>query len=399
MNKVEYFNKEVTNKFEDLIEEAKDLKVDKIFKMIGELDNQFSDDEFYKLNIGGVIANIGIDRRNVKLLNEGIKRVKKCIENESNEFSLNKLKYDIGNIINTKADIKYSNSINNMNDTEKFGILFNLEEYLEARYYYTQVKYELDNFDIYSRAKTNSANILDLYGRNYEAIMLYNKVLNHKPNFGMALGNKAIAIIYYYNLTPDKFKENALLIFAKELFEKALENRDNILNVGGENALETFEFHINKLKDFISENDIKNRNFSNKIEDEYKEFVLDKNLFLNYHFGFVINNNSLKDYIIPPLFSDIEDVDSGKYSGFSKDLFYSIKQLNQIIENFSSARYMYYLANKSDLKEADDITEYIYALDYTRNNLKYGLMKSVFTKLFNILDKVANFIYIYPKYS
>jgi hypothetical protein len=273
--------------------------------------------------------------------------------------------------------------------------LLDLTEYFEARYYYNQVKYEYDNSDIYSRTKTNSANILDLYNRNYESIILYNKVLKVNPDFGMALGNKALAIISTYILTPNQYKENTLLLLAKEFLERAIENKISVIEVGGKRALNSFKFHVDKLDKFIVENNINNEEFSKEIKDQYKGFVLNHDLFLNYHFGFAINNNSLEDHIIPPFISNIENSDSEKYSGFSKKIFYSIKQLNQIIEDFTSARYIYYLVNSSKFEEKSDITDYIYALDYTRNNLEYGLMKTIFTKLFNILDKIANFLSLY----
>ena len=398
MNENSYVNEKIAKEFEKLMKKGKerDIEDGKIFKMIGKLDSKFEDDIYYKINIGGIIANIGIERKSIKLLNEAIRRVKDSIENTNNEFSLNKLKFDIGNIINTKADIKYSNNSDEVKYNDiRVNILLDLEEYLEARYYYTQVRYDLDNFDTYIRANTNSANILDLYGRNYESIMLYDRVLNIDPDFGMALGNKAIAIIRYYTFTPDQYKENTLLILAKKLFERAMKNKSSIIEVGSERALNSFKFHISRLNKFIEENNIDNEKLSKDIEDDYKSFVLNQNLFLNYHFGFAINDNSLKDNIIPPFISNIEDSDSKQYSGFSKKLFYSIKQLNQIIEDFTSARYMYYFVNSSQLEEKNDITDYIYALDYTRNNLKYGLMKTIFTKLFNILDKIANFLSIY----
>lgn len=74
-----YINDEVLKSFNRINDEIKtgNLEEEEIFRAIGELDKEYKDDSFYKLNVNGFIANIGIDIKSEKILNYAIKRLKK----------------------------------------------------------------------------------------------------------------------------------------------------------------------------------------------------------------------------------------------------------------------------------------------------------------------------------
>ncbi|MBN1467653.1 MAG: hypothetical protein JW924_02925 [Fusobacteriaceae bacterium] len=367
--------------------------------------------------------------KELKILYFALKRLTRYLEDIEGEYQKNKIYYDIGSAYHSIAGIKYKTRIRDLKKTNgnsiinERNILMEVNEYSKAIEYFDKVN--LDRTDIFFRAKTDYSNILDTFGRYYESIMLYNRILKLDSNFGMALGNKAKAIIYYYKILPDKFKFKQLLVVARDLFEKSL--RDERLEaVGGEDAVRSFQNSLNKLDKLFSEIKTKETNqFFKSVRKcfqdllhrlislfskirfrrvnkylvnlrKYQRFVLDKNLFLNFHFGFNINKNSQKDIMLPPFISKKTKGDTLNYHGFERNIFYAVKHLNQIIEDFTSARYLYFLANIGDFDDIiSNITEYIYTLDYTHNNLEYGILKTIFTKLFNILDKIANFLYMY----
>lgn len=186
-------NLEVLNELKKFEHDAKSLSEKTIFLKIGEFDKKYCNDTNYIYNINGIIVNIGTELRNIKIITYAIKRLQKLIKKNKQNELFDKLYYDLGNAILTKADIKFGTN-------PKINDLINSTEYYEARKYYSKVrdpKYLLPSY-------TNIANILEKFGRNYEAIMFYDKALKIDPNFGMALGNKGIALTYYFSLSSKK---------------------------------------------------------------------------------------------------------------------------------------------------------------------------------------------------
>jgi len=380
------------------------------FRKVSLLDKKFKREPCYELNVNGFLVDLGWDFRQEKWISFALERLLKYKETVKDNYKLNKINYDIGNayywIASLKNRVKYRGFLTGLKKKEKesydrdkiqTSILLEIDEYSKARRYYNKVFLKTENF--YFRAKTNSTNILDTFGRYYESVYLYDHVLQYDSRFGMALGNKANAILYYYYLLPKKYKIPQLLINARDLLEKALED-DRVKNIGGEEAIEGFRNSSEGLNTIIEENNIKILNKSKEKLNKYQRFVLDSNLYLNYHFGFFINEQSLKDNLTPPFLSkrlnESTNENLANYCGFDENIFCSIKQLNQIVEDFVSARYLYYLIICGNLgRVSPDMTEYIYTNDYTRNKLEYGILKTIYTKLFNILDKVANFIFTY----
>jgi len=431
MYKKGYVNQNVRQEFDKLRKsfENKEISLEDFFRDINALDKKFHDDPFYKLNINGMIVNLGKDFKELRLIYFAKERLLDYQADTMEGYRRNKIYYDIGNAYHSIADIKFETQIKDLKKNSRgkevkyMSVLMEIDEYSKAMKYYNKIA--PDWTDQFSMAKTNSSNILDKFGRYYESIMLYNRILKLDPNFGMALGNKARAIIYYYRILPEKFKFKKLLIEARDLFEGSLKD-ERLKNIGGEFAIKSFQNLLNELNKYLSGNKIKvTNNFLENLRKwflnlprklivyvsktrirkvnkslvnlrKYQNFVLDKNLFLNFHFGFNINKNSLKDVILPPFISIKSSGTTAEYHGFERNIFYAAKHLNQIIEDFTSARYLYFLATIGELNVTTaDMTEYMYTLDYAHNNLEYGILKTVFTKLFNILDKIANFLYMY----
>jgi len=211
----------------------------------------------------------------------------------------------------------------------------------------------------------------------------------------MACGNKAKALLYYYNLISTKNPQ--LLYRAKELLEKAVKE-ENTVYYGGQGSLNSFKKELATVTGFIAK--FKMRPSSQMTvyspKSRYLIFCMKKNLFLNFCFscfkckqGY---NDSLPIYFIDKV-ADNHQENNYMNSSYSKRTYYSIKTLNQIYEDYSTARYLYFHAINKNFYITNKTTKYISALDYCTNSLQYGLLKTAYIKLFNILDKLAQLIY------
>jgi len=361
---------------------------DEIFKEIGELDKKYYNDLNYWNNIDGTIANIGHIKNDTDIISYSIKRLNlKLNDKKITDQMLNKFYYDLGVSITDKEDIKlgYPPTIKS---------LLNTDSYKEASRFYFKIS---NNSKSYPSAMTNLSNILDKYSRNYESILLYDKVLENHPNFGMALGNKALAIVYYYKLTK---KNPELLLTAIALLEKAILQK-NTKQAGGPNIINLMQSELDNLKSRINQNNIKETLESKKkvtsLSDELQFYKKNK-LFINLCFGCELCEQGFRDNLIPKYVINAQAIDFDelhKFKGFPKKIYFSFKMLNQIFEDFAVARKLIWLYKNDDFEDTDSLTNYIYTLDYVKNSIKYGYVKTSFSKLYNILDKIAYLIFYY----
>jgi len=364
--------KEVINKLLLFEKDAASLSEEDIFRELGKLDLLFCRDKFYKININGIIANIGTRIKSLKLL----LFTKDRLEIQYKDNPSNKLLYDLGNSYFSIADI-------NCGHPPKIECLLDNKDYRTARRYF----YETEEKAFSPQAYTNLGNILEKYERNYESIIFYNKALKENHDFGMASGNKGIALTYYYNL----LKKNPDILFeARDLIAKSLLPSDT-LNIGGQAALDSFKIYLTSLDNFLSKR--KRTEESLKLyPTAYQSFCSNKLLFLNLCFDCHKCDDGYKDNIFPRFVDNIKNIsneDTLKYHSFSKKMYFSIKTLNQIIEDYATARHIYFISQKSKFTNVDEQTEYYSVLDYCRNSIYFGYIKTAYIKLFNILDKIA----------
>ncbi len=352
-----------------------------IFAQIAEMDRKYGDYAPHYFSFDGLISNIGHDQRSVKVLNYAIRRLKDKLKNTKN----NKLIYDLANTILSKADVLYY-------ENYSIGWLVdNLEMFHEARS--ELLKVEFDNLYNYQQASTNTANILEKLGRNYEALHMYDRAIKVDPLFGMALGNKAIALEYYIRLTPEL--SLALLHHASLLLEQAVKD-SRVSEIGGSGATAHFTHKLKIFHDFLEKAGY-DPSITIKIPkmSRYHHFILKNNLFLNYDFGYYYDKSSLRDTLFPTLVEDLRSDQYEKNRVMSKKIYFTFQIFNQILEDFTTARYNYYSALCCKHEGYDKYTNYVYTFDYTRHSLKYGFLKTSFSVLFNCLDKVAHLVKYY----
>lgn len=364
------------------------LTVEEIFKKIGELDKKYIDDQNYCINVDGAISNIGHLKNDTKLISFSIKRIKqKLKEDKIPKSLLDKLYYDLALSITDKEEI----IVGYPAPMEK---IINCEAYREASKIYANIP---RNSKSYPKAMSNLSNILDKYSRVYESILLYDKVLEVFPNFGMALGNKALAIVYYYKLTK---RNPELLIKAIELLENAIKQGNTIV-VGGPHIIEYMKRELSDLKAKVNEHEIKQvLDLNNKLNDltEEQKFYKKNKLFINLCYECNLCEKCISDNLIPKYVIKANDVNLDeiqKFSGFPKKIFFSFTMINQIFEDFSVARKLIWFYVHENSEYTDIKTNYIQIADNVKNELKFGYLKTSFSKLYNILDKIAYLIFFY----
>lgn len=378
-------NREVISEFKNL--ESLSLSMPEsevpIFQKISELDQKFSNEEYYNLNIEGVIGNISYQRGSEKLIKYAICRLKVKTKNSSDDFVLDKFNYDLGTLLQGKADLL------NYSSSDKFLNLVETKDYSEARNYYNKVNEE--NFAL---AHTNQANILDNYKRNFEAILLYDKVLKRNPEFGMALGNKAIALYRYYKLSPNK--SNLILKIAEDLLKSSLEDPE-LLEIGGQKAFDEFNRMLNSISLFLKEINFTETSYATISINEYEKFIAENNLFLNFDFGFITDKDSIEDSLFPSFIQKLDEMKTkeGNTKIFSDKVVHSIKIFNQIKEDFTSARFLFYEWSNKDISLQDKSVSWVYTFDYSRNSIKFSVLKMILANLYNILEKIARVVLTY----
>jgi tetratricopeptide (TPR) repeat protein len=354
-----------------------------VFTELARLDKQYASYPMYRSNVNGMLVNLGGDLRSITILSCAVKRLKKLVEDDPSE----RFYWQLGNACNGIGELKcgYPPDIEELVDSP---------DLLEARKWFSRVKTGQE----FCTANTNAANILDTYSRNYEAILLYDRVLDRYPDFGMALGNKALALIYFFNISATGNPE--VLLTAGHLLEKALQRPDTV-EIGGQQSADDFRRTLAALEVFLKKNRVRPElQCRVALEDLPPQirFFKQHEMFLNFCFKCSICEAGLKDNVFPALIERLTErkrEESLAYGSFSRRVFYCLKILNHIFEDFSTARWMFFQAREQEktLVELDDLTRYISLLDYTRNKSQFGLFKGVFSKLYGILDKVAYWVF------
>ncbi len=324
-----------------------------------------------------MLCNIGKEQKHKEVLTYAICRLTK----KENELDKDKYYYDLATMKYSLADLLYENKIMDFIDNK---------EYADIRKNYEKVT--TNDLNHFLCARTNTANLFEKYGRNFEAIFAYDSVLKHDPNFGMALGNKAKALIYYFRLSP--YKSLRLLNFAKELLKKAVKDQ-RIIEIVGQAALDIFKYELEKIRKYLKKNNYNEKKHQPHSINAYYKFVLENNLFLNYDFGFYYDDLSLEDSFFPNLIENIHDEKHPNNPWISNKIYICFQTFNQILEDYVSSRFLFYQSLSLNYSKLDRRVAFIYLLDYTKNSTKFGILKKVFANIYNCLDKLAQIVLFY----
>ena len=264
---------------------------------------------------------------------------------------------------------------------------FEKTELDQARFHYRRaLEYDVQDIALKSEAWVNLGNCFDTVGRVMDALECYEEALELKPDHGMALGNKGLALSYYAALAGEH--QSTFLIEAYSFLSKALQ-----LGVPRE-TVPTFSKYIKDIVKQFPDKQILNKppeypGYTIKTSSEFdrflQEFCLTNRLYLNIcnfcqRCDAAIGDTAVIRKMIVPVNKD-------SYFRFSA-------YLNQIKQDYVTARFLLVLSKYEglDLDFVDKYVRIINTLDYSLHNIYIQLLKTSFKVFYDILDKIACFV-------
>lgn len=246
--------------------------------------------------------------------------------------------------------------------------------------------------DLKLRIITNLANALDNIGRFVEAIELWDKAISEDPDFGMALGNKALALFCYAEYINDPLSQNIFLKNSYTTFKQAMS-----FGVEGHAAehIKAWVDHLRSIADWDGLN-LKEPKMSrgrSKAEKKYKRWCVKNRLVLNTVNDILQKSEALSDSLTLP---SITLPASNEYTSLPRP--YAI--FNQLKQEYVSARYLVFEAlqdKDAPLHFSDKETLLYDALDYRFYRLWVEKVKMAFLAAHAIFDKIAYLINDYWK--
>jgi tetratricopeptide (TPR) repeat protein len=233
------------------------------------------------------------------------------------------------------------------------------------------------------RALTNLGNALSQIGRFVEAIEIYDAALKAHPGFGMALGNKGMALYRYASVHYDKGHQCILLSHAVELLERALKGPlEGNAPEGFKKQLEYAARCVRDPKRHVERSLGPYSLGRGAKEIKYRTWCLRQKLFLNPLNDLGPLKIAGHDPLSLPTLTT--PVDTGpKYQGL----------FNQLKQEFVAARLMFHEGlSSTQVSFADRSTNLIDTLDYSLYGIGIEKTKMSLRMSYSLLDKTAYFI-------
>jgi tetratricopeptide (TPR) repeat protein len=243
-------------------------------------------------------------------------------------------------------------------------------------------------------ALTNLGSLYDEIGRPLEGLRCYEQALAIDPGFGMAIGNKALAMATLASITSYPV---AHLIHAHQLYREAFTHAESLEEAGVEGSLETLRQHDAAIVKYLTDigqadhlaDDLRHEPYDDSSLSDFvrfsTRFCLQHDLYLNTHLVDRTASASVGDEIIPPL---ITRTGEGDERGRVDDIMY---RLNEIIESYITARMALVQSQYvcDDFSAISEQTTLVNLLDYSVSNIYVGHLKGAYKEAFSALDKIA----------
>ena len=237
---------------------------------------------------------------------------------------------------------------------------------------------------------TNLGNIMSHLGRPVEALAYYDRAMALYPKYGMTLGNRAQATVFYSRYHYDRGHQYVFLARARDDFTEALKYP---AEPGAHEAFRArlAEFDERKLTSHLKDFNLTRHSLGRLApERRFRQWALKERLFLNpvNDLGpFPIAGRDILQ--LPNIVTRLEQ--GPTFHGF----------FNQLKQEYAAARWFCYeaLSAKGSPKEINDIADrqlmLVDAQDCARFGLQLEKLKLAFRAAYSLLDKIAFFLNAY----
>ena len=241
---------------------------------------------------------------------------------------------------------------------------------------------------------TNLANQLNTAGRFVDAIEFWDRALAIDPQFGMALGNRGLALIHYANALYDRGHWAVFLRVAHENLTAALGPQANWDSFRYTEAMSAFEAQRTRIESAVDVGDVSRtvdldgHDMGESGEErQYRCWSVDNRLFLNPLNDLGAYRIAARDVLtLPDFVVPIDEPPS--LIGF----------FNQLKQEFVSARWLYYEGVGSCLPHFSDRGVLLFnTLDYPAYSLAGEKVKVAYRTAYSLFDKIGFFLNTYLK--
>jgi tetratricopeptide (TPR) repeat protein len=253
-----------------------------------------------------------------------------------------------------------------------------------------------DDLDAVRRPQilTNLGNQLNSLGRFVEAIPLWTRALAVNPNFGMALGNRGLALSEYGRSLYDRGHQTAFMFFAHRDLSAALSKTVDFAGYDHDDAKAAFADRRAQIEKRINvkavEKSLRLDDYSlgeTTEEQQYRRSMLREALFLNPLNDLGVHSVAAQDIFVLPSFTTGLDEPPTLIGLF-----------NQMKQEYTSARWLLYDGMHADSSHFADRDVVLYnTLDYPSYSLSVEKVKAAFRMAYALFDKIAFFVNDYWK--
>lgn len=346
----------------------------------------FDSQYFMSYIVSGLLIDIGGALGDENIVKDGVELLEK----------------DFEEIVSHKryAPTAYYNRANGYSALFKFKMMrdpyvacFRETELDQAKFYYRKaLEYDLQDDILVSQIWVNLGNCFDSLGRVIDALECYEEALNWKPDHGMALGNKGIALLRYAQVTGEH--QGTFLAEAYSLLSQALE-----LGVLPETK-NTFTKYLEYIRELFTDKQIldnppKYLGYKIKAKSKFErfliEFCLKNRLYLNICNFCQKCDASIGDTIL--IKKMIVSINKEK-DVLDNPFIHLSSYLNQIKQDYVTPRFLLLLSRYEglNLNFVDKRVKIIDTYNGSIHNIYIQLVKASFKNFYDILDKISCFI-------
>jgi hypothetical protein len=237
---------------------------------------------------------------------------------------------------------------------------------------------------------TDLANQLNKIGRFIDAVETYDRALRLNSRFGMARGNRGIALSHYAHALYDDGQRAFMLATGHQSLKAAVANDAYYEGLGYAPAQEVFRERAKQIESRVNLNGaakLRRKRYHtgrNPAEQHYRNWCLRNRLFINPLNDLGSMPIAAQDVLTLP--SLTVSIAEGAYVPGVIGFF------NQMKQEFVSARFLYYEGSKSKRSHFSDRRVLLYnTLDYPAYSFATEKMRAAFRVAYSLFDKISYF--------